>query len=58
MIASSYVQITFLVVIYLKMACFCPGDFVEVKNRPLDVLITLLRQILIAVIIDKVSKFK
>ena len=48
---------TFLVVISLKMACFCPGDFIEVRNRPLDVLIRLLRRILMAVVIDKVSKF-
>ena len=44
-------------VISLKMACFRPGDFTEVGNRPLDVLITLLRRILMAVVIDEVSEF-
>jgi hypothetical protein len=48
---------TFPAVISSKMACFRPGDFAEVGNRPLDVLIMLLRQILMAVVIDEVSKF-
>ena len=57
MIASSCVQITFPAVISLKMAYFRPGDCTEVRNRPLDVLIMLLRRILMAVVTDKVSEF-
>jgi len=49
---------TFPVVISLEMACFVLGNFVEVRNMPLDILITLLRRILTAVAIDKVSEFR
>ena len=49
---------TFPAVISSKMAYFYPSNFIEVRNKPLDILITLLRQILIVVVTDKVSEFR
>ena len=48
---------TFPAVIVQKWLAFVLGDFTEIGNRPLDILIMPLRQILMAVVTDKVSEF-